>query len=323
MLREHSKQILDTLGPLKKKIQKRREAWERDRPAETVEAPSPAAYEPDDPFAAPPWPDKHFAPERPPADVSLKRRTAFRPSQSPQLTTRPSQDSLSITRSSSPFEGLPPSSLVPSRQESLSSSSLSQLQTAGPSAATWPLPGSADEVDLVAQLPAWRPFDRDEAPSRQFDRAHQTQQGFAPAVGSIIYPPVATPRPVKLPERPPKEALQPLLAPDIWSKPKEVKRATKGPTSSGLRTIYLPESLIDSFVAIAMSNTDKKIETCGLLLGQLDPENDELHIRALCIPRQKGEADSCEMVDEEGIFELQEQRDLLTCVLFSSLENVL
>lgn len=70
--------------------------------------------------------------------------------------------------------------------------------------------------------------------------------------------------------------------------------------------------LIDTFVALAWFNTENKIETCGLLLGHLDPHKDELHVKVLCVPRQKGQSDSCEMMDEEAIFTVQEERDLLT-----------
>ena len=44
-----------------------------------------------------------------------------------------------------------------------------------------------------------------------------------------------------------------------------------GKTEGGqpLRNLVLPAQLIDRFVALASENTDKGIETCGLLLGTL------------------------------------------------------
>lgn len=68
-----------------------------------------------------------------------------------------------------------------------------------------------------------------------------------------------------------------------------------------LRHLFLPSELVDSFVALATSNTDRKVETCGLLLGTL--KQNKFAISTLLIPQQKGGPDHCEMVGEELIFD--------------------
>lgn len=69
-----------------------------------------------------------------------------------------------------------------------------------------------------------------------------------------------------------------------------------------LRHLFLPDDLVDRFVALAMRNTDRKIETCGLLLGQLN--QNKFAITTLLIPKQHGSADNCEMTHEEEIFDV-------------------
>jgi len=77
-----------------------------------------------------------------------------------------------------------------------------------------------------------------------------------------------------------------------------------------LRPVYLPDDLIDSFVALAIPNTDRKIETCGLLLGTLSQNT--FTVTTLLIPQQVGKENEVEMLSEEMIFEYQDSRNLLS-----------
>ena len=78
-----------------------------------------------------------------------------------------------------------------------------------------------------------------------------------------------------------------------------------------LRHVFLPDDLVDSFIALATSNTDRRIETCGLLLGSLN--QNKFAITTLLLPEQKGDSDSCEMIAEEQIFDVRWNRSALEC----------
>jgi hypothetical protein len=94
----------------------------------------------------------------------------------------------------------------------------------------------------------------------------QPSQGFTPTPDSRIFYPIL--------DRKPQIAMPKTIAePDA-------------PRVGGLRRVQLPDTLIDSFVALAYSNTERKIETCGLLLGTL--ARNTFQITCLLLPRQKG-----------------------------------
>ncbi|XP_019878570.1 STAM-binding protein-like [Aethina tumida] len=77
-----------------------------------------------------------------------------------------------------------------------------------------------------------------------------------------------------------------------------------------LRTIIIPMKVMTLFQVKAASNTNNQVETCGILTGKL--ENHQLKITHLIIPKQKGTADSCITMNEEEIFDIQDQYNLIT-----------
>ncbi|CDS10782.1 hypothetical protein LRAMOSA11268 [Lichtheimia ramosa] len=136
---------------------------------------------------------------------------------------------------------------------------------------------------------------------------------------SISPPSAATPPPL-----PPKPAMPPPL-PDRTSsvspsapvlppkiKLEEQKAVELATTESGepLRTLYVPTGIQEQFLRIARINTDKNIETCGILCGSL--KNNTLTITTLIIPKQSGTPDTCTTENEEEVFEYQDTHDLLT-----------
>ncbi|KAI4489992.1 hypothetical protein M0804_004174 [Polistes exclamans] len=93
-----------------------------------------------------------------------------------------------------------------------------------------------------------------------------------------------------------------------------VDRSTK-PTillndSSQLRDIILPNKLIQNFLSLAFNNTTNNKETCGILTGKL--ERNKLLITHLLIPQQTGSPDSCLTLNEEDIFDFQDNHNLIT-----------
>ncbi|KAH7646472.1 AMSH-like protease [Dermatophagoides farinae] len=78
-----------------------------------------------------------------------------------------------------------------------------------------------------------------------------------------------------------------------------------------LRSMIVPfQVLTKKFVKIAQQNTDRNIETCGILCGQL--KNDNFTITHILIPKQTGTSDSCTSINEEELLIEQERHNLIT-----------
>lgn len=72
--------------------------------------------------------------------------------------------------------------------------------------------------------------------------------------------------------------------------------------------LHISTKLMDNFMKMAKSNTDKNLETCGILAGSL--KNRKFYVTALIIPKQEATTDSCQATNEEEIFEVQDKRSL-------------
>ncbi|KAL1492163.1 hypothetical protein ABEB36_012649 [Hypothenemus hampei] len=77
-----------------------------------------------------------------------------------------------------------------------------------------------------------------------------------------------------------------------------------------LRAVLVPSKVMPWFENLAQSNTNKNIETCGILAGKL--EKNQLIITHMILPKQNGTADSCTTTNEEEIFDFQDQHNLIT-----------
>lgn len=103
------------------------------------------------------------------------------------------------------------------------------------------------------------------------------------------------------PYNPPSKKSELVVPPDIG-----------GDLQGSLRPIDIPSTVMDEFVAVARVNTNKKKETCGLLLGKAWPADDGFTISTLLIPEQRSTQDTCTMEGEELVLEFQTGRELLT-----------
>lgn len=92
--------------------------------------------------------------------------------------------------------------------------------------------------------------------------------------------------------------------------PEPIPPEVPSPSKSGLRTVDLPGETLTKFMQIAAVNTERKVETCGLLLGR--KTRNTYRVQSLLIPRQTSDENSCTMTHEELVFEWQENRELLT-----------
>ncbi|EER44556.1 STAM-binding protein-like protein [Histoplasma capsulatum var. duboisii H88] len=76
-----------------------------------------------------------------------------------------------------------------------------------------------------------------------------------------------------------------------------------------LRTIFISPDLRKQFLYIAASNTQRNLETCGILCGTLI--SNAFFISKLLIPEQESTSDTCEMVNEGAIFDYCDSEDLM------------
>ncbi|KAJ6819853.1 AMSH-like ubiquitin thioesterase 1 isoform X1 [Iris pallida] len=72
--------------------------------------------------------------------------------------------------------------------------------------------------------------------------------------------------------------------------------------------VHISTTMMDSFMRFAKSNTDRSLETCGVLAGSL--KNRKFYVTTLIIPKQEGTSDSCQTTNEEEIFEYQDKHSL-------------
>ncbi|GAB0097660.1 STAM-binding protein [Sergentomyia squamirostris] len=77
-----------------------------------------------------------------------------------------------------------------------------------------------------------------------------------------------------------------------------------------LRTVVVPIDTMSSFLELAKANTLSNVETCGILAGRL--AQNQLILTHMILPKQKGTSDSCNTMNEEEIFDVQDQHNLIT-----------
>ncbi|XP_002989585.2 AMSH-like ubiquitin thioesterase 2 [Selaginella moellendorffii] len=76
----------------------------------------------------------------------------------------------------------------------------------------------------------------------------------------------------------------------------------------GPKHLYVSPTMMEEFLALARHNTQKNLETCGVLAGFL--EKGMFSVTTLIIPKQEATSDSCQTVNEEELFEVQDKRNL-------------
>ncbi|XVE82233.1 hypothetical protein DITRI_Ditri15bG0131500 [Diplodiscus trichospermus] len=80
------------------------------------------------------------------------------------------------------------------------------------------------------------------------------------------------------------------------------------PNSNSYQHLHVPVRMMEDFLRLARENTEKNLETCGVLAGSL--KNRVFHITTLIIPKQESTSDSCSTLNEEEIFEVQDKLSL-------------
>ncbi|KAG8372905.1 hypothetical protein BUALT_Bualt12G0115700 [Buddleja alternifolia] len=80
------------------------------------------------------------------------------------------------------------------------------------------------------------------------------------------------------------------------------------PSSNSYQDLHIPVKMMEDFLRLARENTKKNLETCGVLAGSL--RNRVFQITTLIIPKQESTSDSCQTLNEEEIFDVQDKRSL-------------
>ncbi|XP_026100134.1 STAM binding protein b [Carassius auratus] len=78
----------------------------------------------------------------------------------------------------------------------------------------------------------------------------------------------------------------------------------------GLRQITVPAELCSKFLRLANNNTIRAVETCGILCGRLN--SNAFTVTHVIVPKQCGGPDYCDTENEEELFLVQDQYDLIT-----------
>ncbi|KAK0138107.1 STAM-binding protein-like A [Merluccius polli] len=77
-----------------------------------------------------------------------------------------------------------------------------------------------------------------------------------------------------------------------------------------LRQLAVPSELCRSFLRLAEANTSRAVETCGILCGKLN--RNAFTVTHVIVPKQCGGPDYCDTENEEELFLIQDQYDLIT-----------
>ncbi|GJV68044.1 hypothetical protein Tco_1483553 [Tanacetum coccineum] len=78
--------------------------------------------------------------------------------------------------------------------------------------------------------------------------------------------------------------------------------------SNVLKDLHISTQLLDGFLDLAKDNTSKDLETCGVLGAFL--KEGTYYVTTLIIPKQDSTSNSCQAVNEEEIFAIQNEESL-------------
>ncbi|XP_055774655.1 STAM-binding protein-like A isoform X2 [Salvelinus fontinalis] len=110
--------------------------------------------------------------------------------------------------------------------------------------------------------------------------------------------------------RPPGGSTGPAALPTFDRTLKPMSANTMDGMVDGIRQLAVPSELCSSFLRLAESNTSRAVETCGILCGKL--LRNAFTVTHVIVPKQNGGPDYCDTENEEELFLIQDQFDLIT-----------
>lgn len=75
-----------------------------------------------------------------------------------------------------------------------------------------------------------------------------------------------------------------------------------------LQDVHISGRLMEDFIDLAKDNTEKDLETCGVLGAFL--ERGTFYVTTLIIPKQESTSSSCQAINEAEVFSIQNERSL-------------
>ncbi|KAG9449956.1 hypothetical protein H6P81_009921 [Aristolochia fimbriata] len=78
--------------------------------------------------------------------------------------------------------------------------------------------------------------------------------------------------------------------------------------SKAMLDIHISARLMEDFLELARENTDKDLETCGVLGANL--RKGTFYVTSLIIPKQESTCNSCQTLNEEEIYGVQDEQNL-------------
>ncbi|KAL2092428.1 hypothetical protein ACEWY4_012226 [Coilia grayii] len=141
-------------------------------------------------------------------------------------------------------------------------------------------------------------------------------QPDAPLLPGIQGPPLPfmpSPSPAHNPAAYPSEPARTPVSPPAFDrslKPGSLISPSNSNMVDGLRQLSVPAELCTQFLKLANANTIRSVETCGILCGKLT--RNAFTITHVIVPKQCGGPDYCDTENEEELFLVQGQYDLIT-----------
>ncbi|KAJ4959712.1 hypothetical protein NE237_019622 [Protea cynaroides] len=96
---------------------------------------------------------------------------------------------------------------------------------------------------------------------------------------------------------------------DADSKHGESNSSLNGTSESKfLQDVHISSRLMEDFLELARDNTDKDLETCGILGAFL--KKGTFYVTTLIVPKQESASNSCQALNEEEIYTIQNEQSL-------------
>ncbi|NP_001032659.2 STAM binding protein b [Danio rerio] len=139
--------------------------------------------------------------------------------------------------------------------------------------------------------------------------APQTDTPLIPGIQGPPVPFPESPTPPQSPQQPSANHSTP-SAPAPPTFDRSLKPSHLTTLIDGLRQIAVPAELCGKFLRLANNNTIRAVETCGILCGTLN--RNAFTVTHVVVPKQCGGPDYCDTENEEELFLVQDQYNLIT-----------
>ncbi|OJD15401.1 hypothetical protein AJ78_04333 [Emergomyces pasteurianus Ep9510] len=169
-----------------------------------------------------------------------------------------------------------------------------------------PVPRKAEPVASSSHLPPQLPAKVKQPPTSPFESPTSSPSPSS-SLPSFISPPI--PRKILPVASPPSSNGSITPSTDLHPSTFTFKPSAYLENGTPLRTIFISPDLRKQFLYLAAPNTQRNLETCGILCGTLI--SNAFFISKLLIPEQESTSDTCEMINEAAIFDYCDSEDLM------------